>query len=63
MLEVNPFWSMVLLLGVIGWISTAIIFIFQAWDHEDNFNPRRALIWGVTFVVFYGVWILGLVNA
>lgn len=63
MLEVNPFWSLVLLLGVTGWITSAVIFIYQAWDENDEFQPRGAMIWGGVFFVFYALWVVGLVNA
>jgi hypothetical protein len=63
MLEVNTFWAFVLEIGFVGWLLSAVLFIFKAWDEEDNFYPRKAALWGVILVVFYAIWVVGLMRA
>ncbi|MBI4975246.1 hypothetical protein HZC20_01080 [Candidatus Peregrinibacteria bacterium] len=59
----NPFWAVVLEIGFIGWIGCAIGFIFLAFVNKDEFNNRKAALWGGLIITFYALWILGMVNA
>ncbi len=63
MQEVSTFWAIVLEIGFIGWIASTIAFIFKAWDKEDRFKPKIALRWGITIVIFYAVWVVGMMKA
>ncbi|MDY7033221.1 MAG: hypothetical protein SVY10_15110 [Thermodesulfobacteriota bacterium] len=59
----DVFWSIFLEIGFLGWIGCAIGFIFRVFTGEKGFNGRRALLWGGLIVVFYAMWILGMMRA
>lgn len=59
----NEIWSIVLLLGLFGWIGSTLVFIFTAFPSRDEFLIRPALKWGMCVFVSFSVWIVGLLNA
>lgn len=61
--EISTFWSIIVELGFFGWIGSTIAFIFRGIDENDHLVKRKALFWGVSIVVFYALWIIGLNNA
>lgn len=61
--EISTFWSIVVEIGFFGWIASAFAFIFKAIDEENHLNKRNAAIWGGLIVLFYAIWVTGLVNA
>ncbi|MBN1550887.1 hypothetical protein JW979_05445 [bacterium] len=61
--EVSTFWSLVVEIGFFGWIGSTIAFIFKGFDDKENLNKKRALFWGLMIVLFYAIWVTGLVNA
>lgn len=59
----NNIWSLVLLTGMLGWITSSLVFIFKVFPSRGQFEARPALKWGCVLVVFFTVWIVGLLNA
>ena len=59
----NDVWSIVLLIGLIGWMTSTLIFIFRAFPGPDRFEVRPARLWGGSVLLFFMVWIIGLLNA
>lgn len=59
----DAFWSVVLITGVVGWISSTLVFIFKAFPARGQFEGRPALKWGFAVVGSFAVWIVGLLNA
>jgi len=59
----DEIWSVILLVGLIGWIGSTLAFIFRAFPARGRFEAGSARIWGACVIVFYCVWILGLLNA
>ena len=59
----NVFWSILLEIGFIGWIGCAIGFIFRVFTGEKGFDGRRALLWGGLIIIFYALWIVGMMRA
>ncbi|MFH2013090.1 MAG: hypothetical protein ABIJ37_10375 [Pseudomonadota bacterium] len=66
-LKKNPapdvFWSIVLEIGFIGWIGCVIGYIFRVFTGEKGFNGKRALFWGGFIIIFYSMWIVGMMRA
>ncbi len=58
----STFFSILSLLGFFGWIASTLCFIFFVLG-SDNANRRKALILGVSFFVFYILWLMGLAKA
>ncbi len=56
----RPFWAMLAVCGFFGWIGSALFFIMNAMTKSGEIRSRPALIWSFSFIVFYGLWILGL---
>ena len=61
--EPDVSWSIICEIGFLGWIGCSIAFILRVFSGDKGFNPRRAFFWGAFIVVFYAVWIVGMLNA
>ncbi len=59
----HEYWSIVVVLGLAGWIASMLMFIFKAFPQRDRFEKRPALIWGGCVIVFFAAWITGLLHA
>jgi len=59
----HDIWSIVVLLGLAGWITAALGLIYTAFPKYGEFNSRCARTWGIALLCFYGVWIAGMLNA
>jgi hypothetical protein len=59
----NDFWSIILLLGLFGWIASTLLFIFKAFPSREEFLGRHAVTWGGCVFVSFVIWIVGLLNA
>jgi hypothetical protein len=59
----NEWWGVITVVGVWGWTLTGIGFILKAFPGVDRFDKRGALIWGGTFLFFYAIWVMGMMNA
>jgi len=53
----------VTVIGVAGWLLSALIFIFKAFPGRGQFLVRPALTWGTVLIVSYIVWIVGMLRA
>ena len=53
-------WTIVLLLGFIGWTTGAWMFLLRAIDEEDRLIGRPARVWGTVVIVGLGLFALGL---
>ncbi|MCK5504490.1 MAG: hypothetical protein KAJ10_04980 [Thermodesulfovibrionia bacterium] len=60
---INQGWALACELGFLGWVGCTIGFIFRAFGDNDAFYGRRALFWGGLVVIFYALWVLGMVRA
>lgn len=56
-------WSIVLEIGFWGWIAGTLLFIFRAFNMEQQLNMKRGLFWGGIVILFYALWIVGMMNA
>lgn len=56
-------WSIFLEIGFVGWISCTIMFILKVFTGEKGFESKKALFWGSFIVLFYAMWIIGMMKA
>lgn len=56
-------WSILAVLGFLGWVSAAFVFIYRAITPEDRLLTRPALIWGGVILACLLLWLLGLSQA
>jgi len=59
----HEIWSVILLIGLFGWIGSTWLFIFRAFPGQGQFETRPAWIWGASVLVSFSIWIFGLLNA
>lgn len=59
----NDIWSIVLLIGLTGWITSSIFFMFRAFPEKGVFNSVSGIRWGGATVISLIIWIIGLLNA
>jgi drug/metabolite transporter superfamily protein YnfA len=60
---INEGWAVVTVIGVWGWILAGVGFILQVFPTRDRFKGRSAAIWGGCFILFYLLWVVGMINA
>lgn len=59
----HDIWSIVLLMGLTGWITSSIFLMFRAFPEKDVYNSVAGVRWGGATVISFVVWIIGLLNA
>jgi len=60
----DPFWSMMVVLGFLGWASGVLIFIWCGFRAgSTQVILKKGIVWGSVIVVFYALWIIGMANA
>jgi hypothetical protein len=55
-------WAIVCIVGVWGWILSGTGFILKVFPRRDKFQHRPAAIWGGSFILFYVLWVVGMIN-
>jgi len=53
----SNFWSFIVVLSLIGWISSVLLFIWKA-----N-NKKQTLLYSLMFIAFFSLWIVSLYKA
>ena len=63
--EPDVFWTLILEVGLLGWIGSAIGFLMYglAKGQTPKLRSRSAIFWGVMIIIFYTLWIVGMVKA
>lgn len=56
-------WSIFLEIGFVGWVACTIMFILKVFTGEKGFQGRKALFWGPIIIIFYAMWIIGMMKA
>jgi hypothetical protein len=56
-------WSIVLEVGFWGWVSGVLLFIMTGFNAENRVIPKRGLLLGGLIILFYSLWIIGMMNA
>jgi hypothetical protein len=56
-------WSIVLEIGFWGWVSAVLLFIMTGFSAENRVIPKRGLLIGGLIILFYALWIVGMMNA
>lgn len=56
-------WAVACELGLWGWIASTVCFIVAAFPSRGVFARIPALRWGIAIVVFFSLWVAGMVQA
>lgn len=59
----DDFWSLILILGLFGWIFSSFMLMFRAFPEKDVFSPVPGIRWGGALIAFFAVWVIGMLNA
>lgn len=60
----DPFWSIVLEIGFVGWVGGVLLFIWKAFREDGHkIIMKRGVFWGTIVVIFYALWIIGMMKA
>lgn len=59
----HDLWSVVLILGLAGWLFSSIMLMLKAFPSKDAFDASSGVRWGSTGVISFFVWIIGMLNA
>jgi hypothetical protein len=61
----DVFWSIILEIGFFGWVLSAIGFILFAIGRqkERNYSKVPTFLWIGFILIFFGLWIAGMMNA
>jgi len=59
----NEAWGIICVIGVWGWILSVVGFIIKVFPTGNRFDSRSAMIWGGSFLLFYALWVVGMINA
>ncbi len=61
----NVFWTLILEVGFIGWIGSVIGFLMLGLSGGQTARLRSgaAIFWGIMVIIFYAMWIVGMMQA
>jgi hypothetical protein len=61
----DVFWSLVVEVGFLGWIGSALCFIVSAFPDGRSGRKRlgRSLTWSILLVISFSLWIIGMIKA
>lgn len=63
--EPDIFWTLILEVGFFGWIGSVIGFLMLGLTEGQTptLRSRPAILWGVMVLIFYTLWIIGMMRA
>lgn len=60
---INEIFAFITVTSFLGWVASVIAFIYKAFDEEGQFYPKPAIKIGLMILVFYALWIVGMLKA
>jgi hypothetical protein len=63
--EPDVFWTLIVEVGLFGWIGSAIGFLVHGLTKGQTakLRSRPAMFWAIMIIIFYTLWIIGMVKA
>ena len=59
----HDIWSIILIAGLSGWVTSGIMLIWKAFPQRGIFNAAAGVRWGAAVVISFAAWIAGILNA
>jgi len=56
-------WSIVLLIGLAGWVASSIMLALRAFPQKGVFDVASGIRWGGAIVISFCVWVIGMLCA
>ncbi|MCX7770111.1 MAG: hypothetical protein N2202_03400 [Proteobacteria bacterium] len=60
---INEGFALLTVLSFLGWVFATIYFIFKAFNERGEFFAKKAIKIGIIIIIFYSLWIIGMLNA
>ncbi|KAF0218285.1 MAG: hypothetical protein FD174_3038 [Geobacteraceae bacterium] len=60
---INEGWAFFCVIGFWGWVLATVGFILKAFPASGVFHTRSATLWGSSVVLFYVIWVMGMIHA
>jgi len=60
---INEGWAFICVIAVWGWILSLVAFILKVFPARNTFEKRSAIIWGVSFIAFYVIWVTAMIRS
>ena len=60
---INEGWGVVSQVGFWGWVSCSVGLILRSFPRRETFLASRGLAWGTGLVLFFVVWVVGMLKA
>lgn len=63
--EPDVFWTLILEIGFLGWIGSVLVFLMRSLTEGQtpSVRSKSAIFCGIMFIVFYSLWIFGMMKA
>ncbi len=55
-----PLWSLLTVIGFLGWVTCAVLFIIKGISKSGQIKTRQAVFWTGGFVLSFGLWMLSM---
>lgn len=59
----HDIWSVILIIGLIGWIFSSVMLMLKAFPLRNVFLVPVGIRWGSAAAASFFIWIIGLLNA
>lgn len=59
----NDLWSVILIIGLVGWIFSGIMLMLKAFPQKDVFVLSSGIRWGLAVLISFFIWIIGMLKA
>ena len=59
---IHDAWVLICEISLWGWVIAAAALILKACPSRDDFRKGPAVVWGGFLILFYAIWIVGMIN-
>jgi hypothetical protein len=59
----SELWSLLVVIGFWGWVLCTVGLILRSFPRQQQIIAARAARWGAGVVLFFFIWISGMLNA
>jgi hypothetical protein len=59
---INETWALICEISFWGWAGSVIGLILNSFPDRNKIKVKSVFVWGISFLVFYAFWIVGMLN-
>jgi hypothetical protein len=60
---INEIWALICEISFWAWSGSVIVLILNSFPSRNEVTRRSVFVWGISFLIFYAFWIVGMLNA